>query len=151
MAEADEIVEIVDEIADDKPEYYLNPESGRYLKIGSPTYKKLMNKMKSVKQPVKQEVEPTHNIKMESIETNTALRNRLMEQSTNMVRENINKIGNVDKLTDRQLDKQLRTMLISKLGLSKKSKKRKKKKSKFKIVAPPVSSSSESSESESSD
>jgi hypothetical protein len=130
------------ETEESQTEYYLNPATQRYIKVGSSTHKRLIKKLNCVK-PIPQRVAPD-NIKVQEVNPNDVLRHRLMEESTQMVKENLDSLGDVENMSQKQLDKMLRNLLMSKLGLGEKTKKSKKKKKKFKVVAPPSSSESES-------
>ena len=125
-------------------QYFLNEATGRYLKVGSPTYKRLMKKMHSVKPPSTRD-----NVRVEEVQPENVLQHRLMEESTEMVKENLDTLGNIENLSQKELDRLLKRMLMDKLNLSeKKSKKSKKskrkKKPRFKVKTPPSSSSEES-------
>jgi hypothetical protein len=131
------------ETEESQTEYYLNPATQRYIKVGSSTHKRLIKKLNCVK-PIPQRVAPG-NIKVQEVNPNDVLRHRLMEESTQMVKENLDSLGDVENMSQKQLDKMLKKLLISKLGLGEKTKKsKKKKKARFKVVAPPSSSESES-------
>jgi hypothetical protein len=70
-----------------------------------------------------------------------------MQQSTDMIKENMHALGDVDNMSQKELDKMLRNLLISKLGLTNKSKKKpKKSKARFKVVQPSSESESDSSD-----
>jgi hypothetical protein len=148
-------------------EYFLNESTGRYIKVGSSTHKRLIKKLNCVK-PIAQRVSPTEpmgptgpkdlskelstgNIKVQDVNSNDVLRHRLMEESTDMVKENLDSLGDVGNMSQKELDKMLKKLLIEKLGLgkSKTSKtKKKKKKSKFKIKTPPPTESDTESDTE---
>jgi hypothetical protein len=141
-------------------EYYLNKSTGRYIKVGSSTHKRLIKKLNCVK-PIPQRVAPepedlskdllTGNIKVQELNSNDVLRHELMQQSVAMVKENMKSLGGVESMSDDEMDKMLRRLLIEKLGLgkSKKRKTKKKKKARFKVVTPPPSSSESDTESDS--
>ena len=133
------------ETEEKQTEYFKNERTGRYVKVGSSTYKRLIKELNCAA-PIAQRVapaEPAHNIKVQDVNHNDVLRHRLMEESTDMIRENMKSLENADNLSDKELDKMLRKLLINKLGLGekKKSKRKTKKKARFKIVAPPPTSS----------
>jgi hypothetical protein len=130
------------ETEENQTEYYLNPATSRYIKVGSSTHKRLIKKLNCVK-PIPQRVAPD-NIAVREVNPNDVLRHRLMEESTQMVKENLDSLGDVENMSQKELDRMLKRLLIAKLGLG--EKKSKKKKKKFKIVAPPPTSSSDSSD-----
>jgi hypothetical protein len=138
-------------------EYFLNPHTKRYIKVGSSTHKRLIKKLNCVK-PIPQRVEPaelkdlsTGNIKVQELNSNDVLRHELIQHSTDMIKENLNTLGGVENMSQEELDKMLKKLLIEKLGLgkSKKRKTKKKKKARFKIITPPPSSSESDTESDS--
>jgi hypothetical protein len=139
---------MTDETTKDPEEWYLNPHSNRYCRVGGKLHTRLIKELNAKKpEPV-----PRGNIKLEPVNTADVLQHRLMEESTEMIQENIHALGDVENLSQKELDRLLKRMLIDKLGLSekprKKRKKKKKKKPRFKVKTPPSSSSEESDSSD---
>lgn len=144
------------------PKYFFNEETRRYCKVGSPTYKRLMKKLHQVDPENPLEFEESESEEETNTE-NTDLKNELLNQGSDMIMQNQDQFKDIEKMTQKELDKMLKKLLMKKLQLNKKKKpkpkkkpklKTKKKKKKKKITPPPSSSESESesaSGSESSD
>ena len=120
-----------------------NPLTKRYVKIGSPAYKRLVRSgvLPSVEQPETPPPTP------EAPEFNEKkLQTKLAELSTDMIKDNLKTIVKSQKLSDKDMDILIKKLLFEKLCIKPdktkpKETKEKKKKKKFKIVEP---SSSES-------
>lgn len=123
-----------------------NPNTKRYLKVGSPAYKRLVRA--GVLPPPSPETPPepeTPSPAPEAPEFNEKkLQTKLAEISTDLIRDNLKTIVKSQKLSDKDMDILIKKLLFEKLCLKPdktKPKEEKKKKKKFKIVEP---SSSES-------
>ena len=113
----------------------INPLTKRFVKIGSPAYKRLVRA--GTLPPASEEPEkPEFNEKI--------LQTKLADVSTDIIRDNLKTIIKSQKLSDKEMDMLLKKMLFDKLCLAKPEKKEKKKKKKFKIVEPSSESESES-------
>ena len=140
----------------------LNPKSNRQVKVGSQSYRRLVREgiIKPVQEvkPKEQEVEVVEEVKQEvkqevkEVEYDEAkLQTALADLSTDIIKNNLTKVVEAQKLDDKQMDDMLRKMLYKKLCMDQpdkkaktkktKAKKKKSKKPKFKVVEP---SSSES-------
>ena len=127
-----------------------NPNTKRYLKVGSPAYKRLVRA--GVLPPPSPEAppEPTPEALGIPIEFNEKhLQNKLAEISTDLIRDNLKTIVKSQKLSDKDMDILIKKMLYEKLCIKPdktkpKETKEKKKKKKFKIVEPSSESDSES-------
>lgn len=146
-----------------KEGYAINPETGRIISKTTAKYKKLVklgkideNEQKEQKEPkqveiVKEKVVET--VKEQDLEPafdESKLQSKLADISTSMIKDNLKKVVESQKLSDDELDMMLKRMLYKKLCIEKPKskkpvKKKKTKKPKFKVV------SSSESESESSD
>ena len=104
------------ETPETEDEYWLNPKSGRYLKVGGKTHKRLMKQMKAVKVDTPEET-PRENVKVEDVRKDQILRHRLMVESANMVKENMHKLKDVEYMSQDELDETLKRLLVEKLGL----------------------------------
>ena len=115
----------------------INPLTKRFVKIGSPAYKRLVRA--GTLPPASEEPEkPEFNEKI--------LQTKLADVSTDIIRDNLKTIIKSQKLSDKEMDMLLKKMLFDKLCIAKPEKKEKdkKKKKKFKIVEPSSESESES-------
>jgi hypothetical protein len=121
-----------------------NPLTKRYLKIGSPQYKRLVKNgtLKAVEETPQQTPEtPTPEFNEKHLQT------KLAEISTDMIKDNLKTIVKAQKLTDKDMDILIKKLLFEKLCIKPdkpKETKEKKKKKKFKIVEPSSESESES-------
>ena len=118
-----------------------NPLTKRYVKIGSPAYKRLVRAgtLPAVEQP---EIPPPN---PEAPEFNEKkLQTKLAEISTDMIKDNLKTIVKSQKLSYKDLDILLKKMLYEKLCIKPDKPKETKKKKKFKIVEPSSESESES-------
>lgn len=150
-----------------KEGYAINPDTGRIISKTTAKYKKLVklgkideNEQKEQKEPkqpkqveiVKEKVVET--VKEQDLEpafNEAKLQSKLADISTSMIKDNLKKVVESQKLSDAELDTMLKRMLYKKLCVEenkpkKKEKKEKpvkktKKKAKFKVVS---SSESES-------
>ena len=129
-----------------------NPNTKRYVKIGSPAHKRLV-RAGVLPAPIPETPpEPNPEALGIPIEFNEKhLQTKLAEISTDLIRDNLKTIVKSQKLSDKDLDILLKKMLYEKLCLGKntdktkpKETKEKKKKKKFKIVEPSSESESES-------
>lgn len=150
-----------------KEGYAINPETGRIISKTTAKYKKLVklgkideNEQKEQKEPKQVEIvkeKPVETVKEQDLEPafdESRLQSKLADISTSMIKENLKKVVESQKLSDDELDMMLKRMLYKKLCIQenkpkkkekKTEKKKKSKKAKFKVV------SSSESESESSD
>ena len=130
----------------------LNPLTKRYLKIGSPAYKRLVRSgvLSSVEQPeISQTPPPALGIPNPEAQefSEKHLQTKLAELSTDMIKDNLKTIVKAQKLSTADLDILIKKMLYEKLCMKPdkpKETKEKKKKKKFKIVEPSSESESES-------
>ncbi len=126
----------------------LNPLTKRYLKIGSPAYKRLVRSgvLSSVEQPETPQQTP----EAPTPEFNEKhLQTKLAEISTDMIKDNLKTIVKAQKLTDKDMDILIKKLLFEKLCIKpdkpkEKKETKEKKKKKFKIVEPSSESESES-------
>lgn len=134
----------------------LNPRTNRFVKVNSQKYNRLVAEgvikpIEKVKQT--ETVLPTETMKPtpEPEFSEGKLQSKLAEISTDMIKDNLKKVVQAQKLSDEQMDVVLRKLLYRKLMLNEPKKKeipvkkKKKKKAKFKVVS---SSESESESSE---
>ena len=121
-----------------------NPLTKRYLKIGSPAYKRLVRS--GVLPPVEQPETPPEPTPEAPEFNEKHLQTKLAEISTDMIKDNLKTIVKSQKLSDKDLDILLKkmTMLYEKLCMKPDKPKETKKKKKFKIVEPSSDSESES-------
>lgn len=128
----------------------MNPLTKRFVKINSQKHKRLVvdgilkpeTLITAEKLPEKVEIEPEFD--------EVKLQTKLVDLSTDLIKDNLKKVVKAQKLSDAEMDSLLKRMLYKKLCMEEPKKKskekptKKKKKSKFKVV-------SSESESESSD
>jgi hypothetical protein len=145
----------MDEAPKNPDEWYLNTHSNRYCRVGGKLHTRLLKESHTAPkvEPAPEDLSKG-NIKVQEVNPNAVLRHRLMEESTDMIKENMESFGNVENMSQKELDKMLKKLLMEKLGLgerkkSKRKTKKKKSKARFKVVAPPPSSSESDTESDS--
>ena len=146
------------------PNKVLNPKTGRYIMVGTKRYDKLVAEGVIKEEPSENE---SNNDEAESPDNynEEELQTTLANLSTDMIRDNLEKVVKKQKLTNKQMDEMLRKMLYEKLCVSsgsntvqkqkraskskKYSRKHKKKgrRPKFIVESEPESSESEPSES----